>query len=54
MFGENKSELLSNFFFGSGFDINVPFSCLRENPNTTIIADLDAAKIVLSYAEKNN
>lgn len=53
IFGERKSELLSNFFFGNGFDSNLPVSCLRENPNTTVIADLAAAKIVLSYAEKN-
>lgn len=54
LFGENKSELLSNFFFGNGFDSNLPVSCLRENPNVTVVADLEAAKIVLAYTEKTD
>lgn len=53
VFGENKNELLSNFFFGSGFDSNLPVSCLRESSNTVVIADFEAAKNILAVAQKN-
>lgn len=54
MFGSDKKEILSNFFFGDGFDPNLPISCLRNNSNTIIIADTEAAEIILMHSEKSN
>lgn len=52
-FGAEKTHMLSNFFFDDGFNSTYPVTALRDNPNVTIIADMDAARTILEKSEKS-